>query len=130
MELVGQCGRLKRALCGTRDVARCWGEKREYTKSLAAIQSIRERTSPCLYRQKSHDCVVFIHGDHIVACGEHVVLQWLQEEISKRYLTKVRGLLGPDAGDEKSFDILNRVLEWRNEGIAIEADPRYVDLIL
>ena len=58
------------------------------------------------------------------------MLQWLQEEISKRYLSKVRGLLGPEAGDEKSFVILNRVLEWRNEGIAIEADPRYVELIL
>ena len=39
---------------------------------------------------KSHDCVFFIHGDDIVACDEHDVLQWLQEEISKRYLTKVR----------------------------------------
>ena len=81
-------------------------------------------------RHKSHDCVVFIHGDDIVACGEHDVLQWLQEEISKRYRTKVRCLLGPEAGDEKSIVILSRVLEWRNEGIAIEADPKHVELIL
>ena len=40
------------------------------------------------------------------------------------------GLLGPEAGDEKSFVIINRVLQWRNEGMAIEADPRYVELIL
>ena len=58
------------------------------------------------------------------------MLQWLQEEISKWYRTKVRGLLGPEAGDEKSIVILNRVLEWRNEGIAIEADPRHVELLL
>ena len=36
---------------------------------------------------------------------------------------------GPEAGDEKSIMILNRVLEWRNEGIAIEAEPRHVGLI-
>ena len=128
MELVGQCGRLKKALYGTREAARCW--EREYTKTLASIQFIRGRTSPCLFRHKSHDCVVFIHGDDIVACGEHDVLQWLQEEISKRYRTKVRGLLGPEAGDEKSIVILNRVLERRNEEIAIEAHPRHVELIL
>ena len=40
------------------------------------------------------------------------------------------GFAGPEAGEEKSIVILNRVLEWRNEGIAIEADPRHVELIL
>ena len=39
-------------------------------------------------------------------------------------------VVGPEAGDEKSIMILNRVLEWRNEGIAIEAEPRHVGLIL
>ena len=112
MEIVGQCGRLKKALYGTREVASCWERERDCTrKRLQPIQFIRVRTSPCLLRHKSHDCVVLNLGDDIVACGEHVVLQWLQEEISKRYLTKVRGLLGPEAGDEKSFVILNSVLE-------------------
>ena len=40
------------------------------------------------------------------------------------------GLLGPEAGDETSIVILNRVLEWRNGRTAIEADPRHVELIL
>ena len=30
----------------------------------------------------------------MVACGERDVLQWLQEEISKKYLAKVRGFAG------------------------------------
>ena len=128
MRLLGQCGRLKKALYGTREAARCW--EKEYTRTLETLQFVRGRTSPCLFRHRLHDCVVFIHGDDIVACGEHGVLQWLQEEVSNKYLTKVRGLLGPEPADKKTIVILNRVLEWRNEGIAIEADPRHVELML
>ena len=94
MELVGRCRRLKKALWNPRGGEMLGEREREYTKTLESIQFIRGRTSPCLFRHKSHDCVVFIHGDDIVACGEHDVLQWLHEEISKRYLTKVMEVAG------------------------------------
>ena len=62
---------------------------------------------------------MFIHGDDFVVSGEHNILLWVKEEISKRYLTKMRGLLGPDAADEKETVILNRFLGWRSEGISL-----------
>ena len=43
-----------------------------------------------------------------MASGEHDVLQWLQEEISKSNRTKVRVLLELEAGDEKSIINFNR----------------------
>ena len=53
IELVGQCGGLKKALNGTREAARCW------KKTLECIQFISDRTSPCLFRQVARLC--FFH---------------------------------------------------------------------
>ena len=128
MGMPGSCGHLKMALYGTREAAKCW--EQEYSRTLRDLGFIKGRSSPCLFRHRVHDCTVFIHGDDFVVSGEHDVLLWVQEEISRKYLTKVRGLLGPDGSDDKDIIILNRVLEWRDDGISLEADPRHVELIL
>lgn len=129
MELAGMCGHLRKALYGTREAARCW--EKEYTKTLEEMQFVRGRSSPCLFSHKVHDCAVFIHVDDIVASCEHDVLHWwLQSAISKKYLTKVRGLLHPSHVGEKRIVFLSSVVEWRDEGWAIEAGPRHVKLML
>lgn len=80
MGLPDMCRNLWKALYGTHEAARCWDK--EYTKTLEGLKFVRGRCSPCLFRQKSHHCAVFIHGDDIVACRAHDVLQWMQEEMS------------------------------------------------
>ena len=42
----------------------------------------------------------------------------------------MRGTIGPDAHDLRSMTILNRIVEWTENGITLEADPRHVDLLL
>ena len=42
----------------------------------------------------------------------------------------MRGALGPEKKDDKSIRILNRCLEWRHDGLHLEADPRHAELIL
>ena len=39
-------------------------------------------------------------------------------------------MLGPEPQDLKAITILNRIIEWKDDGIYYEADPRHVDLIL
>ena len=47
-----------------------------------------------------------------------------------QYEVKVRGRLGPDRGDDKSMTILNTCLEWKDDGIHYEADPRHPDILI
>ena len=49
--------------------------------------------------------------------------------ISKKYEIKEQ-VIGEDLDLEKSGRILNRVIEWNRDGIAIEADQRHVREIL
>ena len=50
--------------------------------------------------------------------------------MKERYLLKARGRLGPDARDHKEIRILNRIIEWAEEGIWYEADQRHADIIV
>ena len=38
---------------------------------------------------------------------------------------KVRALLGPEEGDDKSIVLLGRQARWTTEGIEYEADPKH-----
>ena len=41
---------------------------------------------------------------------------------------KHRGRIGGGDGDMKCIRVLNRVVEWRRDGIAIEPDQRHVEI--
>jgi hypothetical protein len=64
-----------------------------------------------------------VHGDDFVFVGGDGDLAWVQSEMEKRFLVKVIGKLGGDAGDLSELRVLNRVLCWGPEGIRMEADP-------
>ena len=66
----------------------------------------------------------------MVICGENDFLGWLQQKISSVYLCKIRGLLGRDTSDNKGMVIVNRIVNWSDKGITLEADPRHVELKL
>ena len=72
----------------------------------------------------------FVHGDNFVISGPETHVNVVRQFICERYLTKVRGLIGPEPHDEKAIVILNRIIEWRGDGIVMEADPRHVEMIL
>jgi len=52
-------------------------------------------------------------------------LEWLAERLTEKYITKVRGIIGPNADDQKSITITGR-----DEGISYVANPRHVDVLL
>ena len=57
-------------------------------------------------------------------------LDWFENEIKRKFEVKVRGRLGPEDGDDKSIRILNRVVDWGEEGIRYEADQRHAEIIV
>ena len=128
MELPDSCARLRKALYGTREAAKCW--EAEYTKCMTELGFRPGRSSPCLFWHAEWGCCAYIHGDDFVVSGDDEHLAKIQNFICDRYPTKVRGVLGPDPNDAKEMVILNRVVHWHEHALALEADPRHVEMIL
>ena len=128
MEQPGCCGRLRKALYGTREAARCW--EQEYVRMLESIGFRRGSTSPCAFWHKDKGLRLVVHGDDFTSSGTESELRWPVREFGKKYITKVRGIVGPDSHDLRSLTVLNRILEWKSDRITFEADPRHVDMII
>jgi len=128
MKMSNMCGRLRKALYGTREAAKCW--EIEYSKTLEELGFIKGKTNPCLFRHLEHETQVFVHGDDFVVSGTEEHLKIVEDKFRSKYLTKIRGIIGPDPDDLKSIVMLNRVIEWSEIGINMEADQRHVELIL
>ena len=71
-----------------------------------------------------------IHGDDFTTLGYSFDLDWFREHISTKWQVKVKGRIGPTNQDDKTIHILNRIVEWRSDGMHYEADPRHAELIL
>ena len=77
-------------------------------------------------------------GTSASLCTE--MTSWLKEKkrtwsgsgacLKPKYIVKVRGIMGPEEKDKKCIEILGRAVEWRNEELWWEADPRHVERIL
>ena len=70
-----------------------------------------------------------VPADDITIGGERSVKEFLTKMVSRKYEIK-KPVIGEDADFEKSRRMLNRVIEWRRDGITIEADQRHVREIL
>ena len=57
-------------------------------------------------------------------------LDWFRRQIGKVFEVKFRGRIGPDVEDEKHIRILNRVVQWTDEGLEYEADQRHAEIIV
>ena len=79
---------------------------------------------------KARKVSVVVHGDDFTFLGDDVALDWCTTVMQEEYDVKNRGRLGPDKHDQKPITILNRCVEWRNDGIYYEPDPRHAEKII
>ena len=122
------CGKLIKAMHGTRTAARMW--QREVAGSLGAAGFSAGRTSPCLFHHKDRDIMVFLHGDDFVSSGSPENLSWLKGVLGSKYCIKTT-MIGEDIKYEKQVRVLNRLVKWwPGEGVTIEADPRHVEILI
>ena len=70
-----------------------------------------------------------IHGDAFTALGHEESLNWYRKGIEGQMSTKVKGRLGPGDKDMKVMRVLNRIVEWKENGITYEADQRHGEII-
>ena len=120
--------KLEKSMYGTRDAAQNWEE--EYTEFLIENGFKQGIANPCLFFNFERGIRTVIHGDDLTNLGNENSLDWFRRRIEERFEVKFRARLGPDAKDDRSVRILNRVVEWTPTGIRYEADQRHADIIV
>ena len=60
------------------------------------------KSSPCLFNHPQRDMCAFAHGDDFVISGKESDLMYVQEYICAKYITKVRGIIGPEPTDRSN----------------------------
>ena len=63
----GMCGKLNKAMYGTRDAAQNWEE--EYCEALINMGFSHGQSSPCVFYHKKRNLRVVVHGDDFTALG-------------------------------------------------------------
>ena len=95
---------------------------------MANVDLVKRRATPCMLPHRERGIRVVIHGDDFTLLGKEEDLNWFKMKINDKFEVKFRGRMGPCPGDDKSVRILNRVVEWRAEGIAVEPDQRHIEI--
>ena len=124
----GMCGKLNKAMYGTRDAAQNW--EYAYIEWLESIAFRRGRASPCVFYHEDKGIRLVVHGDDFTVLGYEESLDWFRRCINEKFEVKFRGRLGPEDTDDKCIRILNRVVTWTDNGIEYEADQRHSDIII
>ena len=121
------CGRLRKALYGTRDAAQNW--EYAYVDFLIEQGVASGLATPCIF-YKVRDLRIVGNGDDFAVLGSNSQLDWFRQCISHRFEVKFRGRSGPSPGNQGSIRIVNRVVQWTNDGISYEADQRHAEIIV
>ena len=123
-----KCGKLNFSMYGTRDAAQNWAN--EYATMLVDIGFTQGKASPCVLYHAQRKIRSFVHGDDYVSSATPPQLEWLKQELEKKYQIKTQWL-GPGKEHQRETKILNRILGWNDEkGIVFEADPRHTEIII
>ena len=92
------------SMYGTRDAAQNWAE--DYSKCLVEAGFIRGIANPCLFRHKTKDVQIVVHGDDFMAAGEAHELKEVVQMLAKKYKITA-DVLGPDENQLQELKILN-----------------------
>ena len=119
---LGMCGLLKVHMYGTRAAADGWHN--EYSSFMQSIGFEMGDASACVFRHKEKGLTSSVHGDDFTTAGPKCHLDWLKQEMQKKYELTENYRLGPGEKDGKEGKVLNRIVRWTKWGIEYEADPR------
>ena len=122
------CGLLLRHMYGTRRAADGWQE--ECSTSLVEMGFVQGEACPNLFRHELRGILCSVHGDDFTSSGPADALDWMEEEVQKRYEVTLQPRLGPGPHDAKEVRVLNRIIRWKDDRIEYEADPRQVEKLL
>jgi len=120
-------GRLNLSMYGTREAATNWQE--EVAKHLVGIGFRRGQANQCIYEHKVRKIATLVHGDDYASTGTREDLEWLREELEKKFDIKTT-LVGHDKDQEKEMKVLNRIIRATAGGWEYEGDQRHGEIIV
>ena len=124
----GKCARLIYTLYGMRTTTSGW--EKEYSNTLEMVGFCPGRATVVAFYHAEREVRIVVHGDDFVVEDKQSDLEWVRDVLAAKNILKVRSILGPEQGDQKSIVVLGRVVDWRADGLWWEADPRHVERIL
>ena len=83
-----------------------------------------------MFYHPERDISTVVHGDDFTSLAVESELLWLRDSLTKLFLIKDRGILGPDPHDLKEIRLLNRVIAWTPTCIRYEADQRHSEILI
>ena len=104
------CGKLVKAMYGTRPAARMW--QREAAGTLKEAGFTAGRTSPCLFHHGPRDVMVCSHGDVFVSSGSPEDFKWFEKVLNSKYCIKTT-IIGESDKLVKEVRVLNRLVRWQ-----------------
>ena len=122
-----ECGKLAHWLYGCRPAAQAWEE--HYSALLQGHGFKRLKSVPVAVVHEGRDLNGVVHGDDFVWEGRDKDLDWVLKVLENKYELKNRGRLGFGPKDVRKIDMLGRIIELTDEGIAWQGDPRHQKLL-
>ena len=122
----GMCAKLLKSLYGNPDAALNW--LRAYSEVLESVGLTKGLSSPCGFFHSGWGIHTVVHGDDFVSDGTDGSLRKMGLAMKKVFSLKTE-ILGGDQGDIRRVKLLNRQISWRDGEIALEADPRHVEIL-
>ena len=99
-------------------------------KTMEAAGFVTGLVTACTFFHKEKDIRVVVRVDDFIIEGAECNLKWVEAPHRKKYIVKMRPMLGPERTDDNVVDCLNRVVVWRDEELLYEADPRHMEKML
>jgi hypothetical protein len=122
----GMCGKLVKAMYGTRDAAQNW--ELEYTEMLTEAKFKQGEFSPCVFFHEERCIRVVVHGDDFTILGRKRDLDWFRGVVQTKMEVKFKERL--ERGRPGAVRILNRIVAVGDRGLEYEADQRHAEIIM
>lgn len=117
-------GELVKCMYGVRGAAQGW--EGAYRQALEKLDALRGRGGPCVFRHRSRDLRLTVHGDDLFAAGRRLDVEVFGEGFLREFEGQAKERI-EKVGDE--IRLLNRVARWAPEEYAWEADQRHAEII-
>ena len=122
------CGKLNFWLYGFRKAASAWESL--YSEKLEGVGFGRGDACGVVFYHEERDISLAVHGDDFTFCGYEEDLFWIRDLMASWFEVKVPGVLGKDQHDDKEIVIFGRLVQWGEDGIRYQADPKHRRLLL
>ena len=76
--------------------------EKEYSNTLEMVCFCPGRATVVASYHAEREVRIVVHGDDFVVEGRQSDLEWVRDVLAAKYILKVRGILGPEQGDQKS----------------------------